>query len=33
MKIVEFKEGLTMSIDDKTMHIKPKHMYLFADVI
>lgn len=33
MKIVEFKESLKMSIDGKTIQIKPKHMYLFADVI
>jgi len=33
MKIIEFKETLTMSIDGKETQIKPKHMYLFADVI
>ena len=33
MRIVEFKLPLTMSIDDKKINIKPKFMYLFADVI
>ncbi|MEY2702457.1 MAG: hypothetical protein RLY43_1090 [Bacteroidota bacterium] len=33
MRIIEFKVPLTMSIDDKKLNIKPKMMYLFADVI
>lgn len=33
MKIVEFKKSLTMAIDKKQIHIRPKKMYLFSDVI
>ncbi len=33
MKVVEFKKELTMSIDDKTVKIRPKFIYLFSDII